>query len=77
MQVPSVSEPTVTRNADGTATLNLPEHPLPFYPVSTELLQEWVDVINENVRLKALLTRAGAGRPTSCQDYTTSRRRGA
>jgi hypothetical protein len=45
--------PLMTRNADGTVFMTLPDHhPYPDYPVSTEVLKEWVATINENVALR-------------------------
>lgn len=49
----SLRTPVVHRNEDGTATLFIPEPPEREYPVSTELLQEWAECFNENVRIKA------------------------
>lgn len=49
--------PVMFRADDGTVTMHLPDPPAREYPVSTELLKEWVDVVNENVTLKVKLKR--------------------
>jgi hypothetical protein len=52
---PAPDTPTFYRNDDGTVRAEWPDPIAEFYPVSSELLKQWVEDKNELVRLRAKL----------------------
>ena len=51
------TEPLMHRADDGTVTLELPDPPAASYPVTTELLAQWVATVNAERRWRNLATQ--------------------
>ena len=51
----TVSDPTFTRQPDGTVTVEWPDPPRRSYEVTHELLIEWMETFNALVRARAAL----------------------